>query len=223
MTEAQVDEQAKILLDYLQMHHKLRSCEAIFVFCSFDTRVAEHAAELFLEGLGDYMVFSGNGRGRITEQLFDKSEAETFANIARQVGVPDDKIIVEDQSTNTSENIRFTYNLLEERGLHPKSVLIVQKPSMERRAYATFKQQWPDKSTDVVVTSPPIPFDELGEAVGDKAYVIASIVGDVQRIKLYSEQGHQIPQDIPEEVWAAYERLVAAGYDRRLIREHTQH
>lgn len=93
---------------------------------------------------------------------------------------------------------------------------------MERRAYATFKRQWPDKNTEVLVTSPPIPFDELGDALTDKHYVIASIVGDLQRIKLCSEQGHQIPQTIPKRVWAAYEQLVAAGYNRRLIRPHSQ-
>ncbi len=44
------------------------------------------------------------------------------------------------------------------------------------------------------------------------------MVGDLQRVKLYAEKGFQIPQDIPPDVWAAFEALVAAGYDSRLVR-----
>jgi hypothetical protein len=43
--------------------------------------------------------------------------------------------------------------------------------------------------------------------------------GDLQRIKLYPERGFQIAQDIPEDVWSAYEQLVHAGYDKFLIQE----
>ena len=42
------------------------------------------------------------------------------------------------------------------------------------------------------------------------------MVGDLQRIRIYPEKGFQIPQDIPDEVWAAYERLVGWGFTRHL-------
>lgn len=38
------------------------------------------------------------------------------------------------------------------------------------------------------------------------------MLGDFIRIKTYAEQGFQIPQAIPEDVWKAYENLVNAGY-----------
>ena len=44
------------------------------------------------------------------------------------------------------------------------------------------------------------------------------MVGDLQRIRIYPALGFQIPQEIPDDVWEAYERLVAAGYDSRLVR-----
>ena len=47
--------------------------------------------------------------------------------------------------------------------------------------------------------------------------VISIMVGDLQRIRLYPEKGFQIPQEIPEDVWAAYQALVQAGYNRHLI------
>jgi hypothetical protein len=43
------------------------------------------------------------------------------------------------------------------------------------------------------------------------------MVGDLQRIREYPARGFQVPQVIPEDVWAAYEALVAAGFDRHLV------
>ena len=43
------------------------------------------------------------------------------------------------------------------------------------------------------------------------------MVGDLQRIREYPARGFQVAQDIPDDVWAAFETLVAAGFDRHLI------
>ena len=45
------------------------------------------------------------------------------------------------------------------------------------------------------------------------------MVGDVQRIKEYPAKGFQIEQEIPDEVWTAYEELVQEGYTEHLIKE----
>jgi hypothetical protein len=44
------------------------------------------------------------------------------------------------------------------------------------------------------------------------------LVGVLQRIKEYPKLGFQIEQDMPDEVWEAYEYLVAQGYINRLIK-----
>jgi hypothetical protein len=41
----------------------------------------------------------------------------------------------------------------------------------------------------------------------------------LQRIRIYPEKGFQIPQEIPDHVWAAFEELVARGYTGHLVRE----
>jgi hypothetical protein len=43
------------------------------------------------------------------------------------------------------------------------------------------------------------------------------MVGDLQRIKLYPEKGFQVYQEIPDDVWEAYEELVAMGFDKQLV------
>jgi len=209
---------AEQIWEYHQMKHELARADAILVLCSHDERVAERGAQLFLEGWASLLIYSG-GRGAITEKLWDEPEAERFARIAVSMNVPRDRILIEPNSTNTGENIRFTKQLLAENGIDPQSFIVVQKPYMERRAYATFRKMWPDKQ--VVLTSPQVSFAEyLADYAHDSlstADVVSIMVGDLQRIKLYPELGYQIAQEIPEEVWSAYQRLVNEGYDKYLI------
>ena len=80
---------------------------------------------------------------------------------------------------------------------------------------ATFKKRWPEKQ--LVVTSPQVAFAEYPNGEISLEDVINIMVGDLQRIRLYAEKGFQIPQEIPDDVWDAYEALVAAGYDSYLI------
>lgn len=42
--------------------------------------------------------------------------------------------------------------------------------------------------------------------------MINLMVGDTQRVRLHAEHGYAIHQDIPEEVQAAYRRLVDTDY-----------
>ena len=205
--------------NYHQLHHEISHADAILVLCSHDTIVAERGAQLFLDGWAPLLIFSG-GLGAITKQFWSEPEADQFANIAIGMGVPRDRILVENRSTNTGENILFTKRLLAERRLDPRKFILVQKPYMERRSYATFRKVWPEK--EVLVTSPQLSMaDYLARYSHDSLTpddVISIMVGDLQRIRVYAERGFQVAQDIPEEVWRAYEELVSAGYDKHLIR-----
>jgi uncharacterized SAM-binding protein YcdF (DUF218 family) len=218
-----LDERLRPLVEriwrYHQLDHALSHAEAIVVLCSHDTVVAERAAQLFLEGWAPWLVFSG-GLGTITRTLWREPEAERFAQLAVGRGVPADRILTERESTNTGENVRFTRRLLEHRGLGQlRRFIVVQKPYMERRAYATFRKVWPE--AEVVVTSPRATLDEYLARSTHESFtaddVISVMVGDLQRIRLYPEQGFQIPQEIPGDVWDAFTALVAAGFDRHLI------
>ncbi len=210
---------AEKIWHYHQLHHALRKADAILVLCSHDMRVAETGARLFLEHWAPLLIFSG-GLGGITRHIWEEPEADQFARVATRMGVPADRILIENQSTNTGENVLFTKRLLTARGLDPHTFLVVQKPYMERRSYATFRKLWPEK--DVIVTSPRVAFDEYLAAYSNDALtaedVISIMVGDLQRVRLYPEKGFQIPQVIPPDVWDAYTELVRAGYDRHLVR-----
>ena len=219
MMDHQTRALAETIWNYHLMKHQVAKADAILVLCSHDERVAERGAQLFLEGWAPLIIFSG-GQGEITRRLWSEPEAERFARIAMRLNVPRECILVETKSTNTGENVQFTRKLLAEKGLDPQGFIVVQKPYMERRAYATFRRYWPDR--EVIVTSPQVSFDEYVAEYTNSSLSIADVIGimlgDLQRIKFYPALGYQIAQEIPEEVWAAYETLVRAGYDKYLIR-----
>ena len=207
---------AKKLWDYHHMQHQLQAADCILALGSHDTRVAERAADIYLQGLAPLLIFSG-GLGRLTSDLWTQTEAELFAQIAMEKGVPATAILIENSSTNTGENILFTQQLLQQKGLAPQRFIVVQKPYMERRSYATFKKHWPDK--ELIVTSPQLSFEAYPSAEIPMEKVIGIMVGDMQRIKVYPQKGFQIAQPIPEDVWQAYENLVAAGFTQQLIKQ----
>ena len=216
--DARIEALAETIWNYHLMRHEIAKADAILVLCSHDERVAERGAQLFLEGWAPLLIFSG-GQGAITKTLWNEPEAERFARIAENLSVPRENILVEPNSTNTGENVKFTKRLLAEQGLNPHKFIVVQKPYMERRSYATFRKFWPEK--ELVVTSPQVSFRDYLSDYANRALspadVVSIMVGDLQRIKVYPDRGYQIAQEIPDEVWGAFEGLVQAGYDKYLI------
>ncbi|MFN1550084.1 YdcF family protein [Vibrio natriegens] len=195
------------LWDYMQLKHQLKPADCLLVMCSNDLRVAEHAAKLYQQKLAPLIVFSG-GKGRFTDGLFDTSEAETFAEIAQAAGVPGDAILLETQSTNSGENVRFTHQLLENSGILCDSVILVQKPFMERRAIATFEKQWQSPYSQLQVSSTAHPFFEYINEDMPLMMVLEALMEDYSRVKTYPEKGFQTEQIIPENVESSYQALL---------------
>ncbi|TKK66103.1 YdcF family protein [Ilyomonas limi] len=207
---------AKKIWDYHHVNQTLVKSDCILTLGSHDTRVADRAAALYLEGWAPLLIFAG-GLGRLTEGMWTETEADLFARIAMEKGVPKEAILIENRSTNTGENIQLVQRLLKEKGLDPETFIVVQKPYMERRSLATFEKNWPSKQ--FVVTSSQIAFEDYPTEDIPLEKVLNIMVGDLQRIKIYPEKGFQTYQKIPDEVWRAYERLVALGFDKQLIME----
>lgn len=201
------------LWDYMQLKHELKPADCLFVMCSNDVRVAEHAAKLYHQKLAPLIVFSG-GEGRFTDGLFEKSEAETFAEIAKLSGVPSEAILLETESTNSGENVRFTEQRLKEEGKQCSSFILVQKPFMERRAIATFEKQWQSPYTQLQVSSAALPFFEYINEDMPLMMVLEALMEDFSRVKSYPEKGFQTEQNIPQQVESSYQALLERfGFD----------
>ncbi len=168
-------------------------------------RVADRGAELLAMNLAPHAVITG-GFGKLTQSRFHMSEARLFANRIQEHGIDSGRLFLEEKSTNTGDNIRFSMELLKKQKSTPTSVILVQKPYLERRAYATCKCQYPALS--VMTTSPVLDFNTYvceGELPVED--VIGLIVGDTERVLMYPKLGFQIPQDMPQEVYDAYLQL----------------
>ncbi|GAB2880183.1 hypothetical protein GCM10022245_14150 [Streptomyces mayteni] len=122
---------------------------------------------------------------------------------------------MEPDAANTGQNIAFARRLLQETGIAVDSVLLICKPYMERRAYATCRRVWPE--VEVVCTSEPLSLDDYVKSIGDEKLVVDMIVGDLQRVVEYPALGYAVPQPVPDRVRAAYERLLQARFDSRLV------
>ncbi|MFF4594963.1 YdcF family protein [Amycolatopsis sp. NPDC001319] len=202
------------LWDYHDMHHELRPTDVGIGLGSHDLGVATFTAELYQQGYFPRIVFTG-ANAPTTVDRFPRGEAVHYREHALELGVPDDAILVEQEARNTGDNITLSRQLLEARGIEVKSVTLISRPYQQRRAYATCKKLWPE--VDIICASRPLPLDEYIESIGDVNRVINMLVGDTQRIDVYAEQGFAVTQAMPLSVVGAYERLLRAGYDQRLV------
>ncbi|MGV9497696.1 YdcF family protein [Streptomyces sp. NPDC003642] len=205
---------AKVIWEYHQMGHEARPCSAAIGLGSHDLGVATTAADLFRAGLFPVVVFSG-GNSPTTRARFPRGEAVHYREHALSLGVPDEAVLVEPRAANTGQNIAFSREVLAGAGVEVESLLLISKPYMERRSYATCRKLWPE--VDVVCASEPLELDDYIKSIGDEKLVVDMLVGDLQRVIEYPRLGFAVEQDVPGEVYDAYERLLRAGFDSRLI------
>lgn len=209
----------QVIWDYLCLRQVPAKADCIVGFGNFNTDIARRAAELYHQGYAPKILFTG-GLGRNTEGLLPEPEAVRFARVAMECGVPEADILLEDQSSNTRENIEFTRRLLEKQEIPHDRILGVHQPFMERRISAAMGVYWPELK--FTVTSPQVTIPEYlrrakEQGISENASV-SVIVGDFQRMDLYAKLGYQLPQHIPEEAWQAFHQLVAMGYDKQLAK-----
>jgi bisphosphoglycerate-independent phosphoglycerate mutase (AlkP superfamily)/very-short-patch-repair endonuclease/uncharacterized SAM-binding protein YcdF (DUF218 family)/ADP-ribose pyrophosphatase YjhB (NUDIX family) len=202
---------AQILWNYGKLNEKTEKSDLILAFGNNELGVAKQAANLYLQGFAPKILFTGKG------VAFETSEAEEFAKVAMEMGVPSEDIWIENRSMNTGENIKFSCELLQKLDFKPKKIITVSKPFGERRNMATLQVQWPDKNTQFYFSSEEISLENYLQTDFEKKLNL--LVKMVNRMKVWGEAGFQTPQEIPSNVWQAYLDLVAIGFDKRLVKE----
>jgi uncharacterized SAM-binding protein YcdF (DUF218 family) len=210
---------ARIIWQYHQLGHKPIPADVILALGTNDLRVAEFAADLYHRGFGRLLVCTGAiaHQDDLLATPWSKSEAEMYADIAEQRGVPRACILLETRATNTAENIRFARVLLEHQGTRPHNVVIAVKPFMQRRTWATMAVEWPEMPA--TVASPAMTLDEYFTEELAPEKIINIMLGDLQRIWIYGRRGWSAPQRIPESVMTAWSHLKALGFTRHLVAE----
>lgn len=212
-----VTDEARVLAATLYNFHRIpgdpRPAAAIVALGSNDIRVAAVAADLYLRSFAPRIVFSG-GVAHQTDLLstgWTEPEAEIFAATAERLGVPRSAMILEPRSTNTAENFRFTRQLID-----VPSIVVAVKPFMRRRARATLAIEWP--KVDATFASPDLTFDQFCADGLRMEDTIDILVGDTQRLDVYAQRGWIASEPLTPEARDAYERLIALGFTRHLVR-----
>lgn len=165
-----------------------------------------------------------------------RPEAAIIKDIASRFWkIPADKIITEEKSTHCGENASLTLRVLQEQGMDPRRVLIVQDPTMQRRTVATFERAWQGGESPPCLLSWPgiVPViassksgtqftaDEKG--LWPVARYISLMLGEIPRIRDdargYGPRGQDFIThiDIPAEVEAAWLLLQNDAVLGRLI------
>ncbi len=208
--------------------------------CVLET--AEGAFRLVRSGVCPRLLISG-GIGHATEVLRGKvaahpayrsvategrTEADILADMALTFwSIDRSQILVEADSTNSGENALFSRRLLEAGDHSAKTLLIVQDPTMQRRADATFRHvwrdcpdvsflNWPTFTPRVSIAGGGLRFDLDGiGGLWPMERFIALVMGEIPRLRDDPHgygpkgQGFIAHVDIPAAIEAAYARLKA--------------
>ena len=205
---------AKNIWDFLKINQDLTKSDLILVLGNSDIRTVDKAVELYKKNYANKIIITG-GLGRISSNLFDKPEAVVFKNIAVQKGVKDLDIEIESNSTNTFDNFRFTKKMIDESKVSVKSIIIVTKPYMEKRAYLMAKEIF--HNTNLTVTSPDIEFSNYPNQILTKEFVINMLVGEIQRMIIYASHSEIEKVNMPKDILQNYNYLIEKGYTKQLL------
>ena len=204
----------EVLWDFNNLHHEIRPSDIGIGLGSHDPNVAVYTAELYHQGVFPLIAFTGANAPN-TVGRFPRGEAVHFREIAIELGVPSDAILIETESRTTAENFALTHKLLDEHGITVQTATVISRPYQQRRVYGIAQLAWPE--LDVRCASRPLPLDDYIADIGDMPRVVTMLVGDTQRVALDAKHGFAIAQDIPDHVRAAYRNLVTAGFTSRVI------
>lgn len=211
-------QQLEVIWGYLRIRHELPDkADAIVIGgAALMTDMAQYGAELYHRGLADRIVATGF---TATNAVMTESEAALIARVLKANGVPESAIVLDEQASNTGENITHSARLLPDLDENSK-VILVHKPFMTRRFLATAQAAWPQPQPQFFVTSIDMPLREYF-VVHHQAYpddplrMVRAMLGDYERIRDYPKLGYLTEQKFSETADRAYRALIASGFSAR--------
>lgn len=220
------DADLQILLDFLAPEDTFDCAEVLVLLGSALPAAAEYAVRLNREKQFWHTVVSG-GIGHSTAllrkairrdpryediEVEGKPEAEIFAQILRADG-SFSRLLIENASTNCGDNAWKTRALLERWGLRPRTLALIQDPTMQRRSGASFAVAFPGAR---IFHAPPFrPTPESAVLYGSRRRLLELALGEIPRLRDdengYGPRGRGFIAhvDIPDAVEAAWQRLAA--------------
>ena len=235
--------------DALYERYGLKQVDLILVLGNSIPDIALLGAKAYKKGLGKHFMIVG-GKGHSTRYLLEnvfngaledetvvseRSEARVLKEIVmKELGLKEEEILIEEQSTNCGSNAIEALRLFKKNDQVPKSVLLLQDPTMQRRSHASFVKEWQEEETFFVSYAPFVP--KL--AILDDKFVFLNteihhlwemnrffdlVLGEIPRLRDDvsgygpNGKGFIVHVDIPTAVLSAFERVVLErDYKRKL-------
>jgi uncharacterized SAM-binding protein YcdF (DUF218 family) len=192
------------LWNWLDINQTPEKSDIIFLFGGAILNTPQKGFELFNENLAPYIVATGLG-GTFGNPEWTKPIAEMFANYLIKKGVPQEKIVIQNTSTNTPEDVKIAIPLLEQMNIPHDSAIIVSRPVHQRRAFATFAKLYPE----IKLLNSPC-FETEPNQIKDQdelMYVATRCIQEYERLITYGKKGDLVIQQIPAEVADVYDQL----------------
>ncbi len=133
----------------------------------------KQAVDLYKAGYAPSLVFSSG-------YVFSFKEAEVMRALAVDQGVPPDRIVLEEEATNTHENVVFTHRIAQER--HWRRILLVSSPYHMRRATMVWHKIAPEVT---VVPTPPYSSQFYEHAMGASLEQVRGIIWEYAAVVSY--------------------------------------
>jgi len=215
LTTPTTQDYAEQLYQYLSapgISDTVQKSDWLLVMGCNDLSVAEHAAKLWHQSVAPKILFSG-GFGRYTRAEFKEPEAVLFAKHAITMGVSENSIALETDSTNTQENIEHSLSMLCQNENTPINITLITKPILCRRVEVTFaKLSSLNFNMSCANNLALIRETEFTQAS------IHQMVGEIDRLKHYPSLGYCNGTLIPERISSFQSKLVALGFTQQLLK-----
>lgn len=229
-------------LDAAELYNKfgIKQVDIIILLGNSIPYTAKKAAAAYKNRLSKRLMIAG-GIGHSTKYLTDnirndsqyknidlkdKTEADIFNQLILKWGdINENDIIIENQSTNCGSNAKEALKVLKQNNNVPKSILLIQDPTMQQRSHASFLKEWREEDTLIISYSPFIPklsviengYEYSNDGVKylwSKDRFIDLIMGEIPRLR-DDEQGYG-PKgkgfithvDLPKQILDSFERLL---------------
>lgn len=137
----------------------------------------KQGVDLYKAGYASSLVFSSG-------YVFSFKEAEVMRALAIDQGVPADRIVLEEQATNTHENVTFTNRILQQRQW--RRILLVSSPYHMRRATLVWQKAAPDVT---VIPTPPFSSQFYEHGMGASLEQVRGIVWEYAALAAYWWRG----------------------------------
>ncbi len=179
--------------------------DAIVVGGCKDLGLAERAAELYHDGVSGLIVVSGH-----KPEGLAVTEAQLLSQKCLELGVPSSAILLEEQATNTGQNITLSAAMIKDRLVEVRDIVLVHMPFTTLRFLATAEAQWPAPQPKFYTACQSISFENYCKENGLEA-TAWEMLGDFKRMDEYVTQGYQTRQNIPESAKDAFEKIMGSG------------